>query len=42
MKDMFTVFDRPRDPLSIEAFRVALASPPDQDSSERTYTSTGP
>lgn len=27
MKDMFTVFDKPKDPLSIVAMRVALASP---------------
>jgi len=27
MKDMFTVLDRPKDPLSIVAFRVSLASP---------------
>ncbi len=27
MKDMFTVFDRPKDPLTIQAMRVSLASP---------------
>jgi DNA-directed RNA polymerase subunit beta' len=27
VKDLFTVFDRPKDPLSIVAMRVALASP---------------
>ncbi|MGI6683335.1 MAG: DNA-directed RNA polymerase subunit beta' [Myxococcota bacterium] len=27
MKEMFTTFEKPRDPLSVEAFRVALASP---------------
>ncbi len=27
MKDMFTVFDKPKDPLTIQAMRVSLASP---------------
>ncbi|NOZ02535.1 MAG: DNA-directed RNA polymerase subunit beta', partial [Deltaproteobacteria bacterium] len=27
MKDMFTVFERPKDPLSLQAMRVSLASP---------------
>ena len=27
MKDLFTVFERPKDPLSVSAMRVALASP---------------